>query len=119
VSRKTLELTAALSQAVHFPVGGRELTETLQGLLGKYRALIMQLQDELSGQAEPGLDKDGNVEQNGIQALQLTLANTRLELSTGLIPQTERVVQPVLISIFASVLQPRTIEGRLLKCASS
>ena len=44
VSRRTLDLTASLAQAVHYPVGGRELTEMLSGLLAKYRSLILQLQ---------------------------------------------------------------------------
>lgn len=37
----------ALSNALHYPIGGRELTDVLQGLLGKYRSMLMQLQDEL------------------------------------------------------------------------
>ena len=47
VSRKTLEVIGALTSAVHYPIGGRELTEILQGLLCKYRSLVLQLQDEI------------------------------------------------------------------------
>lgn len=42
-SRKTLDVMGALTSAVHYPVGGKELTDVLQGLLGKYRAMILQV----------------------------------------------------------------------------
>ena len=54
VSRKTLDLVGSLNNAIHFPVGGRELTEVLQGLLTKYRSLILQLQDEIQNGAPIG-----------------------------------------------------------------
>lgn len=41
------DVAGALSNALHYPIGGRELTDVLQGLLGKYRSMLMQLQDEL------------------------------------------------------------------------
>lgn len=40
-------MIGALNNAVHYPVGGKELTDILQGLLAKYRSMLMQLQDEL------------------------------------------------------------------------
>jgi hypothetical protein len=46
-SRKTLELVNQLAQVVHYPVGGKELTEVLQGLLSKYKSMVLQLQDEI------------------------------------------------------------------------
>jgi hypothetical protein len=46
-SRKTLELVDQLAQIVHYPVGGKELTEVLQGLLSKYKTMVLQLQDEI------------------------------------------------------------------------
>ena len=32
---------------MHYPVGGKELSDILHGLLGKYRSMLMQMQDEL------------------------------------------------------------------------
>jgi hypothetical protein len=47
ISRKTLELVNQLEKVVHYPVGGKELTEVLQGLLSKYKSMVLQLQDEI------------------------------------------------------------------------
>ena len=58
-SKKTMGIVSALGDSVHFPVGGRELTDVLSGLLGKYRAMILQLQDEIENGApvgEQGMD---------------------------------------------------------------
>ena len=54
VSRKTMELLEALSSSVHFPIGGHELTDMVQGLLVKYRSMILQLQDEIENGAPIG-----------------------------------------------------------------
>ena len=35
VTRKTLELLETLGTSVHFPIGGHELTEMVQGLIGE------------------------------------------------------------------------------------
>lgn len=44
MSKLTLEVMQYLTRSVHFPVSGREITDILQGLLCKYRSLILQLQ---------------------------------------------------------------------------
>ena len=43
VSRKTLELLGALNKAQHYPIGGRELSDTVKGLLMKYRSIVQQV----------------------------------------------------------------------------
>lgn len=48
VSHKTMELLSALNNAVHYPIGGAELSDVLQGLLSKYRSLVIQIQDEVN-----------------------------------------------------------------------
>jgi hypothetical protein len=50
VSKRTMEVLAALSSAMHYPMGARELSDTLRGLLGKYRAMLMHMQDEMMNQ---------------------------------------------------------------------
>ena len=54
VSRKTLEMLESLGTSVHFPIGGHDLTEMVQGLLVKYRSMILQLQDEIENGAPVG-----------------------------------------------------------------
>ena len=36
-----------LSRVTHYPLGGKELTEVLRGLLGKYRSMVLELQHDL------------------------------------------------------------------------
>lgn len=42
-----LQIIQSLSKITHYPVGGREMTEVLEGLHGKYRSMIFSLQREL------------------------------------------------------------------------
>ena len=49
-TKRTLELIAALNSAIHYPMGARELSDSLRGLLGKYRAMLMHMQDEMNSQ---------------------------------------------------------------------
>lgn len=48
VSRKTMELLEKLGSARHYPIASREMTDLVQGLLIKFRAMVIQLQDELN-----------------------------------------------------------------------
>ena len=42
-----MQIIQSLSKVTHYPVGGREMTEVLEGLHGKYRSMILGLQREL------------------------------------------------------------------------
>jgi hypothetical protein len=46
-TRKTIELVNSLALSMHYPIGGKEFTEVLRGLLAKYRSMVLQLQDEV------------------------------------------------------------------------
>jgi len=83
VSRKTLELIGSLNTAIHFPVGGRELTEVLQGLLTKYRSLILQLQDEIQNGAPIG-EKAPDITMEKVNKLQADMAAAILERNTAI-----------------------------------
>ena len=36
-----------LSKVTHYPLGGKEISEVMQGLLGKYRSMVLELQHDL------------------------------------------------------------------------
>lgn len=72
-SRKTMELLDVLSRSVHFPIGGLELTEMVQGLLVKYRSMVLQLQDELENGAPIG-EKAAEVSEKTIRDMQQEMA---------------------------------------------
>ena len=81
-SRKTLDVMGALTSAVHYPVGGKELTDVLQGLLGKYRAMILQLQDEIQSGAPIG-EKAPELSEKRMGDLQRELADAQMERNTA------------------------------------
>lgn len=45
---QTLDVLGSLNTSVHYPIGGKELTDTLRGLLMKYRASVLAIQDEVA-----------------------------------------------------------------------
>ena len=47
ISRKTLELMESLTRTVHYPIGGREISDATQGLIRKYRAMTASVTFEL------------------------------------------------------------------------
>lgn len=73
VSRKTMELLEGMSSSVHFPIGGHELTEMVQGLLIKYRSMVLQLQDEIENGAVIG-EKPAEVSEKAIRTMQQEVA---------------------------------------------
>ena len=77
-SKMTLALTAALGSSVHYPVGGRELTDIVQGLLSKYRAMVLQLQDEIRNGAPVG-EKAPEISEKVVTELQRDLAEAQLD----------------------------------------
>jgi len=77
-SKKTMEIVSALGDSVHFPIGGRELTDVLSGLLGKYRAMILQLQDEIENGAPVG-EKAPDISEKVVTELQRDLAAAQLD----------------------------------------
>jgi hypothetical protein len=81
-TRKTLDVMGALTSAVHYPVGGKELTDVLQGLLGKYRAMILQLQDEIQNGAPIG-ERAPELSEKRMNDLQRELANAQMERNTA------------------------------------
>ena len=81
-SRKTLDVMGALTSAVHYPVGGKELTDVLQGLLGKYRAMILQLQDEIQSGAPIG-EKPPELSEKRMNDLQRELASAQIDRNTA------------------------------------
>lgn len=81
VSRRTLDVIKYLSSTSHFPVSGREITDILQGLLSKYRALILQLQDELLN--GPVGEEDSQVSEKRVYELQREMAKLMLDKSVA------------------------------------
>jgi hypothetical protein len=93
-SRKTLELTSALAQSSHFPVSSIEFGELLRGLLSKYRAMILQAQDEYvrPRAAEETATREARAKEEGSVAahmaeqraaeLQVELAEVKLDRNT-------------------------------------
>ena len=77
-SRKTMEILESLSRSVHFPIGGHELTEMVQGLLIKYRSMVLQLQDELENGAPIG-DKAPEISEKTIRDMQQEMARALSE----------------------------------------
>jgi len=47
VSKKTLEIVANLTAARHYPISGKEMSEIVQGLMMKYRSMLLHMEDEL------------------------------------------------------------------------
>jgi chromosome segregation ATPase len=103
--------TGALSTALHYPIGGRELTDVLQGLLGKYRAMMMQLQDELLSRADlnrGSVENEMTLEKNLLQ-LQRDLADGLKEKNLA-IEDRERVYEmaELLKAKFATLMEEKT-----------
>lgn len=86
VSRKTLELLHSLSAAMHYPIGGKEITEVLQGLLSKYRSMVIQMEDVLE---EVNNSKNSNQEQE--RTLEKQLIELQKDLATAMIEKNEAV----------------------------
>jgi hypothetical protein len=78
MSRKTMDIVGAIGDSVHFPIGGRELTDVLSGLLGKYRAMILQLQDEIQNGAPIG-EQAPDISEKVVTELQRDLASAQLD----------------------------------------
>ena len=90
ISRRTVDLVNSLSQSCQFPVSGRKdsgLAELIQGLLAKYRAMILQLQDQLlskNSNAVASNDSASTVyktQDDMIRSLQNDIANMSIEKS--------------------------------------
>ena len=77
-SRKTMDIVGYVGDSTHFPVGGRELTDMLAGLLGKYRAMILQLQDEITNGAPIG-EQAPDISEKVVTELQRDLAAAQLD----------------------------------------
>ncbi len=71
-----------LANSMHFPVSGREITDILQGLLSKYRALILQLQDEILNRSPEG-QIPPEVSEKKIQEMQRDMAQLMLDKNTA------------------------------------
>ena len=82
MSRRSLDVIRYLANSMHFPVSGREITDILQGLLSKYRALILQLQDEIVHGANDGLAPEVSSEKK-IQEMQRDMAQLMLDKTTA------------------------------------
>jgi len=84
-SRSTLAIMGALSKAVHYPISSKEFTEMLQGLLCKYRSLILQLEDEIDNGAPIGASASPAViTEKLVNNLQAELAKATLDRNTAL-----------------------------------
>lgn len=84
-SRSTLAIMGALSKAVHYPISSKEFTEVLQGLLCKYRSLILQLEDEIDNGAPIGASASPAViTEKLVNNLQAELSKATLDKNTAL-----------------------------------
>lgn len=67
ISKKTLEMLANLTAARHYPISGKEMSEIVQGLMMKYRSMLLHMEDELAASRQSyergkgsGQDSDEN-----------------------------------------------------------
>ena len=72
VSRKSMEILEKLGSARHFPIANREMTDLVQGLLIKFRAMVIQLQDELNN---GGAVASTDVQMESKEAIQAKIAS--------------------------------------------
>eukprot|EP01038_Epipyxis_sp_PR26KG_P004274 gene4274-6053_t len=86
VSRKTLELLGSFNNAVHYPIGGKEFTENLQGLLSKYRSIVLQMQDENA--MKEALRKESYESEHSAEKLLIEVQKT---LATAVIDRSEAI----------------------------
>jgi len=81
VSKKTLEIISCLNKAMHYPIGGKELSDVLLGLLTKYRSMVLQVEDALMSKNvanKTEIDEERAVEKQVIE-LQKNLAEALVE----------------------------------------
>lgn len=113
-SKLTMGIMSALTHAHHFPVGGREYSGVLQGLLAKYRSLILQLQDEIENGAPVG-DKPAPtaVTEKIVSSLQSELAKAVLDRNTAL-ADTARLYEmmELLKTKYNTLLEEKTKQSR-------
>ena len=57
ISRKTLEVMESLTRTIHYPIGGREVSDAMQGLIRKYRAIAANATTELETRQGEVIDK--------------------------------------------------------------
>ena len=65
VSKKTLEVLANLTAARHYPISGKEMSEIVQGLMMKYRSMLLHMEDEMNAAKYKLHDQDSGVDSNG------------------------------------------------------
>ena len=71
VSKKTLEIVANLTAARHYPISGKEMSEIVQGLMMKYRSMLLHMEDELQAtkyqnKSQLAHDTNNSMEKNSI-----------------------------------------------------
>lgn len=118
ISRKTLELMASLTSSVHFPIGGRELTGILQGLLTKYRSMVLQLQDEILVTSLTLDDKkksDLNHSAEQITQIQKDIAEAQLQRNKA-IEDRSRIFEmmELLKAKYNTILEQKTFQSQEL-----
>ena len=57
ISRKTLEVMESLTRTIHYPIGGREISDATLGLIRKYRAMTANATTELEAKQGDMIDK--------------------------------------------------------------
>ncbi len=76
----------ALNTAVHYPLGGKELTDTLQGLLSKYRATVLSMQDDLAAKESSSAEA-----QHSEHAIERQLIELQKDIATAIIDKNEAI----------------------------
>eukprot|EP00602_Paraphysomonas_sp_CaronLab_P008587 CAMPEP_0185034294 /NCGR_PEP_ID=MMETSP1103-20130426/24034_1 /TAXON_ID=36769 /ORGANISM="Paraphysomonas bandaiensis, Strain Caron Lab Isolate" /LENGTH=1149 /DNA_ID=CAMNT_0027570895 /DNA_START=22 /DNA_END=3471 /DNA_ORIENTATION=+ len=96
VSRKTLELMNHLTNARHYPISGKEMSEIVQGLMMKYRSMILNMEDEVATAKLdiPMDDKNKEREMEDILAartksIEDRMAELQKDLAQAIIERTE------------------------------
>lgn len=86
VTKLTLELLSHLNNALHYPLSGREISDTVQGLLTKYRSMLVYSQQEILHNHQSIDEQSSQTQQlqQMIQTLQKELAQTILDKETAI-----------------------------------
>jgi FtsZ-binding cell division protein ZapB len=85
ITKITLELLSYLNSAVHYPLSGREISDTVQGLLTKYRSMLIYSQNEilLNSQTVSDTQQQTKDLHNQILTLQKELATALIDKNTA------------------------------------
>lgn len=85
-SKRTLELLSTLNACISYPIGGREYSDTLRGLLSKYRAMLLNYQDEVLSSSDFQIQQD-----HAERDFEIKIAKLQQELSQAIVEKSTAI----------------------------